>query len=91
MDLIFQRYSSPFLLIDSMIEQCQFSQFVNNLVEKVNRENIYDVWLHRVFDKSFNDYYQEILDRMNQKEVDVTSAIKESIEVLNIIQPQGGE
>ena len=87
MDLVFQRYSSPFLLIDSMIEQCQFSQFVNKLVEKINRDSIYDVWLHRVFNKSFNDYYQEVMDRMNPQEVDVTSAIKESMDVLNVIQP----
>jgi hypothetical protein len=76
-----------------MIQNRQFPQFIHKLVEKNNREEIYDVWLHRVYDKVFDDFYQEILDRakLKHQKVDIKEAIETSNQVLQLITPKGGE
>lgn len=92
MDLLFKRYASPFLLLDEMISNCELSTFVEKIVEKTNKEEAYEVWLHRVFGKTFKDFYDECLKEAKNTTmtVNVEEIVKKSTNVLNIIQPQEG-
>ena len=56
MDLLFKRYASPFLLLNTMIDSERFSDFVSKLFEFYNEEISWEYYLHKVFDKSFKEF-----------------------------------
>lgn len=93
MDLIFKRYSSPFLIINEMIINGQLLKFINKILDIQNDERVYDIWLHRVFDKSF-EQFKEGLDipsnsmpsRKNET-VNVNEVVKKSLCILDDIKP----
>ena len=90
MDLIFKRYSSPFLLVDEMIINCQLDVFIVEILEKNLDEKRYELWMHRVFNKSYQEWYDENFGKdVAQEKVDVENIIKDSMDVLNVIQPKG--
>lgn len=60
MDMIFKRYSCPFLLLDQYISSCRLNEFIVEFIKTTNEEIMWDVWLHKVFDQSFADYKQNI-------------------------------
>ena len=92
MDLIFKRYSSPFSLLDELIENDMLSDFIDTLLEKYNEDIEMNVWLHKVHDRSFNEFSNSIhnqdaqLDEMDIEEVKTT--VKKSKEILSNFQPQ---
>lgn len=91
MDLLFKRYASPFLLLDNLIISNKFSGFILELINIVNDEEIYDVWLHRVFDKNFSEFKNEVLDRSEVIEVsdqEIETTINESQKILNNFKPK---
>lgn len=93
MDLLFKRYASPFLLVDTMIEAGRFSEFVYALVGIVNDENeeksMWEFFLHKVFDKSYYEFVEETKQTGKQQEpVDFEAAIKESYEILRDFVPE---
>ena len=45
MDLVFKRYSSPFLLLDNLIENGRFLEFIMELLDMHEEEQIYELWL----------------------------------------------
>lgn len=57
---MFHRYSSPLVFLDRMIETGRLEEFVNEFVLIQNEEQedktIWEIWLHRIFDKSFTDF-----------------------------------
>lgn len=86
MDLLFNRYANPFLLIDNLIATNKLFKFIIDLIDIVNDENIYDLWIHKVFDKSFNDFKNEIIN--NEVEVeDIETTVKDSYNILNNFKP----
>lgn len=61
MDLLFKRYASPFLLLERYIRAGRFSEFVNEFMSIQNEEMIWEVWLHRVFDMTFDEFKKAIV------------------------------
>lgn len=59
-DILFKRYSSPMILLDQMIRTRRLFEFVNELVHMHNEEKedqeIWEVWLHRIFDKNLAEF-----------------------------------
>ena len=53
MDLLFHRYASPYFLIDQMISVEGFSGFVQELHDRTEEEKLWEFFLHKVRDKSF--------------------------------------
>ena len=62
MDLLFKRYANPFLLLDNMITTGRFLEFILELIDIQNDEKIHDVWIHKVFDKSFDDFKKLVFE-----------------------------
>lgn len=63
-DMLYRRYANPMQLINGMIRTHRLYEFVNKLVDMHNEEEkdktLWDVWLHRVFDKSFNEFMEAL-------------------------------
>lgn len=80
-------------LINGMIRTRRLFEFVNKLVEMHNEEEkdktIWEVWLHRVLDKSYNEFREALED--NQKaaptQEEVTNIVVETKTMLNDFVP----
>ena len=94
MDLLFSRYASPFLLLDNYIQTNRFLEFVLKLIDINNNEKIYDVWIHKVYDQSYEDFKSSIDSKdetMDEGKLETT--INESRNMLNDfnLEIKGGE
>lgn len=56
MDLLFHRYASPYFLIDQMISVEGFSGFVQELHDRTEEEKLWEFFLHKVRDQSFEEF-----------------------------------
>lgn len=100
MDLLYQRYASPFSFIDGVIRSGSFTDFVFDFVKMVvdEREEKFrwEVWLHRVWDCSYEDFKKELEnDKKNQQmsKSDFEATITDSLNILENFNPtvNGGE
>ena len=92
-DLVFKRYSNPFSLFDELIESNQFNDFIMTLNTKYIEDLEYELWLHKVYDKSFEEFKKDIsISRDAQAgymdEEDVKATVKKSNEILSNFTPQ---
>lgn len=76
MDLLAQRYASPFLMLDEFIRLQQLHNFVIEILKTIAEEKVHearwDVWLHKVYsDMSFDEYVQ-LCEQPQQKEQSMT-------------------
>ena len=91
--MVFKRYSSPFSLFDELIESNQFNDFIVTLNTKYIEDLEYELWLHKVYDKSFEEFKKDIsISRDAQAgymdEEDVKATVKKSNEILSNFKPQ---
>ena len=91
--MVFKRYSNPFSLFDELIESNQFNDFIMTLNTKYIEDLEYDLWLHKVYDKSFEEFKKDIsISRDAQagymNEEDVKATVKKSNEILSNFKPQ---
>lgn len=60
MDLLAQRYASPFSVLDEFIKLKQLHEFTVEVLNTIAEEKIHEArwqfYLHKVFDMSFEDY-----------------------------------
>lgn len=89
MDLLFNRYASPFLLLDGMLETGRFSEYVRKFIDIQNEEKIYNLWMHKVYDKSYADFKEQITPAKPAIPVDLETTIRGSKEILNSFIPEG--
>ena len=99
MDLLFKRYADPFSFINGMILTGRFHEFVVSLrdtdeKEKNDRE-IWEFYLHRVLDKSFDGFKEELrINAANRhlSERTIETTINHSMNILQNFNPEkGGE
>lgn len=91
--MVFKRYSNPFSLFDELIESNQFNDFIMTLNTKYIEDLEYELWLHKVYDKSFEEFKKDIsISRDAQagymNEEDVKATVKKSNEILSNFTPQ---
>ena len=91
--MIFKRYSSPFILIDELIESNQFDDFIPTIINNRNDDLLFEVWLHKVYDKSFTEFKDSVdtstiaqTEALTEDEIKTT--IKKSKEMLSDFKPQ---
>lgn len=70
MDLLFKRYASPFSFIDVLIFSGRFSEGVSEIYNLLNEDKEWEFFLHKVFDKSFDDFKNEIFAQPQEMTVD---------------------
>lgn len=94
MDLLFQRYASPFLLLDEMIASGRMLEFVEKVLKIRNDENesdtLWEYFLHKVFDKSYAEFLRENRTPQAHQEVsmDFEATIKKSANMLDGFIPE---
>lgn len=63
MDLLAQRYASPYLILDDFIRLRQLHEFIVSILTRIADEKVQDVrwdfWLHRVYNMTFEDYVRK--------------------------------
>lgn len=89
MDLLFKRYASPFLLLDRYIEQGNLYEFIKELIEIHNEDEMYKLWLLKVHDKSYQEFTDEIKANQEQefKPGQIETTINNSKDILNNFNP----
>ena len=100
MDLLYQRYASPFSFVDGMIQTCRFSEFVDSFLDTVQKEKseqtMWDFFLHKVWDDiSFNEFKESIETNEKNKNMSkrtIETTVQNSLDILKNFNPtQGGE
>jgi len=80
MDLLFHRYASPFPLLDELILSGDFSDFINAFMEGQEAEMQWEYYLAKVFDKSFNEFKEEMKSGSREMtEADLETTIQDSM------------
>ncbi len=69
MDLLFSKYASPFLLLDQYIRTRRLSEFIEEFMNQHNEDIKWEYFMHKVFDKSWNDFSQSVDDDMKKRSV----------------------
>ena len=99
MDLLYQRYASPFSFMDGMIQTGRFEEFVITFCDTVKKEKdektSWEYFLHRVFDKSFEEFKKGMKNDNENKKMSkrtIETTVKSSMDILNQFNPaKGGE
>jgi hypothetical protein len=95
MDLLFSKYANPYLFINEYIKTGRFCFFIDSLVNKKIEDDRYEFYLHKVYDKTYNQFTEECLnDREDQtlSENDMLTTIQYSGDILGNFNPEeGGE
>lgn len=90
MDLLFKRYTDPFLLINQMIMMSCFADFIFELLHKDDEDKLWDLYLHKVeTDKSFDEFKNDAYiqnEEITQEDLETT--INYSTALLQDFNPQ---
>lgn len=79
--------------MDGMIRAGKLCEFVEGLVKRYNDEQrekvIWEVWLHRVFDKSFPEFVESLdtQEKETATQEEVQTILAESENILNYVRP----
>ena len=91
MDLLFVRYASPFILLDSFITTNSLNDFVNDffnfVIEERNEKSQWEFFLHKVYDKSWSEFSDDIEQSENQKPIDLGATLVKSKNMLSNFTP----
>lgn len=89
MDLLFKRYASPFLLFDELIVNNQSFDFIQDLLNEIQEESYYKLWLYKGFDKDYGEFKEIIRPKEHKSiNINVKGAIQSSLDVMNELKPQ---
>ena len=95
MDLLHQRYASPFPFLSKLLLAGRFSEFIDEIVDTHNKEkeekNSWEFFLHRVFDKSYSEFLEAIKveqDNKNMSVTDIETTVKHSMNILANFNPE---
>ena len=92
MDLLFSRYASPFVLLDTLISINSTSDFINEMFETINKEREeqtqWDFFLHKVYNKTWKEFIDEINISNEQNEVDLGATLNKSKNMLKNFTPE---
>lgn len=89
MDQLFRRYADPFSFLDVLISNERFEEFIVEFANSENEKKMWDFYLHKVFDKSFEEFKSSIGSARNEKvpEADLETTIQDSQNTLNKFIP----
>ena len=92
MDLLFTRYASPFVLLDGLILTNSLNNFVDDFLDLVIEERKerteWEFFLHKVFDKSWDEFSNSIKQSENQEPIDLGATLTKSKNILDNFTPE---
>lgn len=91
MDLLFKRYADPFSLLNGYIQTSRFCEFINVLCEQQIEDDRWELYLHKVWDKSFAEFEESLKvtqAQMQMSEFDVETTVRKSMDILGNFNPE---
>ena len=88
MDLLFKRYASPFILLDSLISTSSCADFIDEFLNFVNEDVQWEFFLHKVYDKSWKEFKDEIVEQHEEKKIDLGATVIKSKNMLKNFTPE---
>lgn len=88
MDLLFKRYASPFVLLDIAISGDRLSEFISTVCEYENEEKEWQFFLHKIFDKSFDDFKSDLKPSQKLSRKDFETTVNHSRSILSGFDPR---
>ena len=86
MDLMAQRYSSPFLILDNFIKLEQLHDFTAEIIKKISDEKVeqirWDYYLHKVWNMEYAEYINSCKNRV-QNTAGKTMKRETAIDIIN--------
>ena len=87
MDLLFVRYASPFVLLDGLILTNSLKNFVDDFFDFINEDREWEFFLHKVYDKSWSEFSNDMKQSENQKPIDLGATLVKSKNMLSNFTP----
>ena len=81
------RYANPDFLLNGMIESGRLFEFVLEFIDLDNERQQYEYWLHRVFDKSFEEFKKQFEPKRTVPAENLETTIKDSQNILSSFVP----
>ena len=88
MDLLFKRYASPFILLDGFIVTNSLNNFVDDFLDFVKEDDEWEFFLHKVYDKNWNEFNDIIKQSNNKEPIDLGATLMKSKNILNSFTPE---
>ena len=88
MDLLFKRYASPVVLLDSLILTNSLNSFIDDFIDLVQEDNEWEFFLHKIYDKSWSEFRSSIKQSDNQEPIDLGATLVKSKNILNNFTPE---
>ena len=86
-DLIFKRYSSPFLFLDNLIIQGKLSEGIDTIYKQTDEDKLWQLYLSiPMKEKSYEDWKNEILFKDKEQEQDSFEVAENLEEVKNKVR-----
>ena len=88
MDLLFKRYANPFLLLDNLLLTNSLSAFIDDVLRFKQEDEMWEFFLHKVYDKSWKEFIDELNVSNDTQQVDIGATIVKSKNILNNFTPE---
>lgn len=88
MDLLFKRYASPFLLLDSLILTNSLNNFISDFIDFVNKDKEWEFFLHKIYDQTWDEFSDSIKQSDDREPIDLDATLMKSKNILNNFTPE---
>lgn len=91
MDRLAQRYADPSFLLDGYIGTGRFCEFIRCFGEQRKDDELWEYYLHKVFDKSFSDFRDDLAatqNNQNMTDSKIEATVKKSMDILGSFTPE---
>ena len=87
MDLLFKRYASPFLLLDSLILTNSLNNFISDFIDFVNKDKEWEFFLHKIYDQTWDEFSDNIKQSDDNEPIDLGATLVKSKNMLSNFTP----
>lgn len=92
--MLFRRYADPMAMLTGMLRRGRLTDFIQQCIRMYNEETeeklLWEVWLHRCFDKGFGEFLEEYRTSAPIDAPDITAEdIRHSRNLLDGFTPPG--
>lgn len=85
MDMVYHRYANPVPLLNEMIISGCFSELVETIMKEKETEQQWEYYLHKVWDKSFDDFRTQMnAESKARNEFDLEATLEDSMNIANM-------
>ena len=93
MDWVFREYSNPFSLLESLIQNNRFNNWIDVFLTSHNQKIQWEFWLHKDFEHTWNEFVGEDSQDDGQSMTDeqMISTVQDTYAILNGFKLEEGD